>query len=264
MTAFDSAIPEAGFDRARSGVAGSAAAAAAPVQILLGRSWAFPHSQPMPCLPSALLTLCLAAPTNPAVNDLFRFTDDPTVHKRLVAADSDRDGRISRRVNVAVLKSEVAGACLPAYLPAWLPACLPVAGIGCQCFPWLNAGLALRACCRQTWPPAAYPARLPRPALPPLLHPSPPAAKLRLRSSLMAGAALLAFCMLMLAANACLTYSVIKMSQDTRVHSNGKLTDRTGSHIVGEPPASSHPACLQACQRRFSALHCWLACLPPS
>jgi hypothetical protein len=57
----------------------------------------------------------------------------------------------------------------------------------------------------------------------------------------MAGAGLLAFCMLMLAANACLTYSVIKMSQDTRVHSDGKLTDRTGSHVVGETRASSHP-----------------------
>jgi hypothetical protein len=44
-----------------------------------------------------------------AIHELFGLTNDPKMHRRLVAADSDRDGRISRRDIIRVLQSEVAG-----------------------------------------------------------------------------------------------------------------------------------------------------------
>ena len=50
-------------------------------------------------------------PPTAAVNDLFKLTDDPKVQKRLLSADTDHDGRISRRDVLNVLKSEVAGGC---------------------------------------------------------------------------------------------------------------------------------------------------------
>jgi nitrate/nitrite transporter NarK len=56
---------------------------------------------------------------------------------------------------------------------------------------------------------------------------------------LAAAALLLAFCVAMLGANAGLTYHVVKMSQETRLESSGKLTDRSGSRVVGEWAAGS-------------------------
>lgn len=45
---------------------------------------------------------------------------------------------------------------------------------------------------------------------------------------------LLALCVVMLAANAALTFHVVRMARETRVHSSGKLTDVAGARVVGE------------------------------
>ena len=60
------------------------------------------------------------------------------------------------------------------------------------------------------------------------------AAKKKLKWGLIIGGALLVFCLLMLAANAALTYVVVSMSKDTSVQTSGVMTDKSGSTVVGE------------------------------
>ncbi|KAL4427690.1 hypothetical protein ABPG75_001779 [Micractinium tetrahymenae] len=57
-------------------------------------------------------------------------------------------------------------------------------------------------------------------------------AKTKLKWGLIAGGVLLALCLLMLAANAGLTYAVVKMSQETQVISSGTLMDKSGEKVV--------------------------------
>ncbi|KAL4444636.1 hypothetical protein ABPG77_002453 [Micractinium sp. CCAP 211/92] len=57
-------------------------------------------------------------------------------------------------------------------------------------------------------------------------------AKTKLKWGLIAGSVLLALCLLMLAANAGLTYAVVKMSQETQVISSGTLMDKSGEKVV--------------------------------
>ena len=81
-------------------------------------------------------------------------------------------------------------------------------------------------CCPRCWPPADTA----------LCRSCPPrcAAKSRLRYGLIAGGVLLAFCLLMLAANAALTYTVVKMSQETTLNESGVLVNKGGNQVVGE------------------------------
>jgi len=62
----------------------------------------------------------------------------------------------------------------------------------------------------------------------------PAAAKTKLRWGLTLGGILLVCCLLMLAANAGLTYAVVSMSRETQVLSTGTLMDRSGQVVVGE------------------------------
>lgn len=90
--------------------------------------------------------------------------------------------------------------------------------------------------------PADALALQPLPLPPPQVAPAdtcparPPAraATWRLRLTLRAGAVLATFCLLMLAANAALTFHVVRLAGPTTLGSGGKLTDRTGSLVVGE------------------------------
>ena len=123
--------------------------------------------------------------------------------------------------------------CMPACLHTGPPPAHPQAG----------GGLALPVLCA---PARALPARRPSshipaqplwltaPPPPPACPPLPAAAHLKVRYYLGAAALLLAFCLAMLGANAGLTYHVVKMSQETRLEASGKLTDRSGSRVVGE------------------------------
>ncbi|EFN58511.1 hypothetical protein CHLNCDRAFT_140571 [Chlorella variabilis] len=100
------------------------------------------------------------------VHDLLHLTSDPRVKQRLMEADADNDGRISRKDILKVMHSEMS-------------------------------------------------------------------AKQRLKWGLISGGILLVFCLLMLAANAALTYTVVRMSQETTVQSSGVMTDKAGNNIIG-------------------------------
>jgi hypothetical protein len=63
-------------------------------------------------------------------------------------------------------------------------------------------------------------------------------AKQKLRRGLVAGSILLAFCLLMLAANAALTYAVVAMSKDTSVQAGGVMTARASGEVVGTAQAA--------------------------
>jgi hypothetical protein len=105
-------------------------------------------------------------PLTVAVHDLLNLTSDPRVKQRLIAADSDSDGRISRKDILKMLHSEMG-------------------------------------------------------------------AKKKLRRGLIVGGALLLFCLLMLAANAALTFAVVSLSKETSVQSSGVMTTKDGSAVVG-------------------------------
>ena len=100
------------------------------------------------------------------MHDLLHLTSDPRVKQRLMEADADNDGRISRKDILKVMHSEMS-------------------------------------------------------------------AKQRLKWGLISGGILLVFCLLMLAANAALTYTVVRMSQETTVQSSGVMTDKAGNNIIG-------------------------------
>lgn len=199
--------------RARSGLAGEPRCPSARPTALFASfaDSALKFTVPTPC-PHLNPTQLLALPTPTAVQELFGLTDDPSVRKRLLSADTNGDGRISRRDVVRVMQSEAAG--------QWL---LQVVA-GCA-RPTLGSHSLL---CRSLDNPDLPP---PLPLLPPLT-----AATSRLRHTFTIGAVLLAFCLAMLAANAALTYSVVRMAHETHLHSSGKLTDTTGSLVVGEWP----------------------------
>ena len=111
---------------------------------------------------------------------------------------------------------------------------LAAAGLRCALDVSCSARVA-RLSREQAYTPHA-PQISPRPAPlrpPPSITPSA-AAHLKVKYHLAAAALLLAFCVAMLGANAGLTYHVVKMSQETRLESSGKLTDRSGSRVVGE------------------------------
>ncbi|EFN55397.1 expressed protein [Chlorella variabilis] len=106
-----------------------------------------------------------------AIGDLFQITADPKVQKRVMKADSNNDGRISRKDILKVMQSEAS-------------------------------------------------------------------AKHKLKWGLIIGGTLLVFCLLMLAANAALTYVVVSMSKDTSVQTSGVMTDKSGTTVVGTAQAA--------------------------
>ena len=76
-----------------------------PVGAVAGRQlWHHP--------PSCAALLCC-----PAVDDIIKLTSDPVVQQRLAAADSNQDGRISRRDILCILKSEASGAPTQLHFP---------------------------------------------------------------------------------------------------------------------------------------------------
>ncbi|EFN55396.1 hypothetical protein CHLNCDRAFT_134501 [Chlorella variabilis] len=105
------------------------------------------------------------------LQDLFILTNDPLLQKRVMKADTNRDGRIGRREILNAIQSEAT-------------------------------------------------------------------AKKKLKWGLIIGGALLVFCLLMLAANAALTYVVVSMSKDTSVQTSGVMTDKSGSTVVGTAVAA--------------------------
>ena len=93
---------------------------------------------PCPCNPPAPLPLPLVPC---AVTDLIKLTNDPHVRQRLAAADSDGDGRISRRDILKVLKSEVSGvhsasASVSVAQLSMAPTAPPLAQQRCRHMPW--------------------------------------------------------------------------------------------------------------------------------
>jgi hypothetical protein len=72
----------------------------------------------------------------------------------------------------------------------------------------------------------------------PAAAPAATAAKKKLKWGLLIGGALLAFCLLMLAANAGLTYAVVAMSKETSVQTSGVMTNKDGSTVIGTAAAA--------------------------
>jgi hypothetical protein len=178
------------------------------------------------------------------VPDLFLLTSDPLLQQRVAKADVGNKGRISRRDILDALQREASGG--QGRLGAEGGGCgcvggtggLPqgvTAGLGQARAPlgrlrgWTGGlGLCGQAACS---PGSSAPRALPSPC--------PPAAKQKLRRGLVAGSILLAFCLLMLAANAALTYAVVAMSKDTSVQAGGVMTARASGEVVGASAAST-------------------------
>jgi hypothetical protein len=77
------------------------------------------------------------------------------------------------------------------------------------------------------------------------------AAKQKLKWGLIVGSALLVICLLMLAANAGLTYAVVRMSQETSVQSSGVMTNKDGTAVVGALGCN----CVAFCRPLVLSLH---------
>ena len=118
-----------------------------------------------------------------AIHELFGLTNDPKMHRRLVAADSDRDGRISRRDIIRVLQSEVAGECDPRTsarprLHAALPQPLPCLHLGPPPAHILAAALRCGCCALDVSAARALPPVAEQAHTPPCPQISPPPAPL--------------------------------------------------------------------------------------